>query len=167
MLQELNMLSPDFSALRHHSGADGDSSSEAESIDGVSDGAGTGPLLSPSCIPAYGRSPPPTEKRSDEEWKNDVLLEYFAGWALAHASSHRKFVAITTFPDRAYSKWGHVSQDLKTSSFADDPRRLRFSHLTNSCRGKALDMSDQPALRSHESRLSLHAQRRPWFVMLN
>jgi hypothetical protein len=108
MLEEVNMLNPDLSAFRRHSSADGESSSEAESIDGLSDGAGPGPLLSPSCIPPYHRLPPAGENWSDETWKNHVLLEYFAGWAMAHADCHRRFVAITMISDRAYSKWGHV-----------------------------------------------------------
>jgi len=113
MLEEVNMLNPDFAALRRHSGADGEFSSEAESIDGLSDGEGPGYLVSPSCIPAYHRPPPPGQNWSDETWKNHVLVEYFAGWAVAYADCHRRFVAITTVSDSAESKWGHVGADYK------------------------------------------------------
>lgn len=105
------MLSPGSFSLRDISGSDLDSSSETESIDGLSDGSGLpGPLFSPSSIPGYGRSLPLDE--NEEKMKESVLVEYFAGWAAAHASLHRKFVAITAFPDKAYSKWGHVSRPL-------------------------------------------------------
>lgn len=142
------MLSPNFSALRHHSKSDGDSSSEAESIDGLNEDGSSGPVYSPSCIPAYNTSPPLNENWSRERAKDDTLIEFFSGWSIAHASFHRRFVAITAFADRAYSKWGHVSQTGKMSSFAQNSRRLRFRVRTNSCKGKALNAS-----RSHKSTL--------------
>ena len=125
MLQELDILNSGFSALRHHSKSDGDSSSEAESIDGLGDESGNGTVLSPSCIPAYDRFPPSTDKSAEDTWKNNTLIEFFAGWSVAHASSHRRFVAITKSSEGAYSKWGHVSQELKMSDLADQLRRLR------------------------------------------
>ena len=111
MLQLLDKLSPGFSALRQYPESDEQSSSEAESIDGVSDDSGgPGPLFVPSRIPAYDKPPPSNEKWVDDlSWKDHNLIEYFAGWSVAHASFHRKFVAITPFPQRAHSKWGHVS----------------------------------------------------------
>jgi hypothetical protein len=110
MLQELDKLSPGFSALRHHSRSGEESSSDAESIDGLSDSCGgPGPVFAPSFIPAYDRPSPLKEKGSDEQWKDRILIDFFAGWGIAHAGSHRKFVAITPFSDKAYSKWGHVS----------------------------------------------------------
>ncbi|ERF73987.1 hypothetical protein EPUS_03801 [Endocarpon pusillum Z07020] len=109
MLQLVTALAPGFSALRHHSKSDGGSSSEAESLDSLSDSSeGPRTLLSPSYIPPYDRPPTPTATWSDETWKNHVLIEYFAGWAVAHASAHRKFVAISTISDKTYSKWGHI-----------------------------------------------------------
>lgn len=109
MLQEVTALAPDFSTVRKLSKSDGESSSEAESVDGLSDSSeGPGPLLSPSYIPSYDRPTPRTANWSDETWKNQVLIEYFAGWAVAHASSHRKFVAVSTISDKAYDKWSHV-----------------------------------------------------------
>lgn len=110
-------MKPGFSALRDNSRSDGESSSEAESIDGLSDESGAigaGPLLSPSCIPAYGRPPPANENWSDSTWKDHILVDFFAGWAATNAEFHRRFVAIATFPDSVYSKWGHVSQTLRT-----------------------------------------------------
>lgn len=107
--------------MRHHSKLDGDSSSEAESIDGLSDGSGEpGPVFTPSVIPAYDR-----QKGVDEKGKDRVLIEYFAGWAIAHSGYHRKFVAVTPFADATYNKWGHVSRYSKTSNPAN-VRRLRF-----------------------------------------
>ena len=127
MLQEVTTLAPDFSALRHHHKSDGESSSEAESIDSLSDSSGgPGPLLSPSCIPPYARPPPPTGDWSDETWKNDVLIEYFAGWAVAHASSHRKFVAVSMISGKAYGKWGHVTLRSGFLSLANKTCRSRF-----------------------------------------
>lgn len=85
-------------------------SSDTESIDGLSDGSGgPGPVFAPSSILAYDRPPPPGKKGSIEHWKDRVLIEYFAGWGIAHAEIHRKLIAITPFPDEAYAKWGHVS----------------------------------------------------------
>lgn len=107
------MLNPDFSALRRHSSGDVELFSEAESIDGLSEGEGPGPLVSPSCIPPYHRPPPPDQKWTEETWKNHVLIEYFAGWAVAYADCHRRFVAITTISDSADSKWGHVCTAYK------------------------------------------------------
>jgi hypothetical protein len=110
MLHEVDKLAPGFSTLRHSTKSDGDSSSDAESIDGESDGAdGPGPIFSPSIIPAYDNSP-----RSDalptEKYREEVLLSFFAGWAIAHAHLHRKFVAITPVP--ASTEWGHVSEEF-------------------------------------------------------
>jgi hypothetical protein len=113
MLEEINVLNPDTAALRRRSGADGESSSDAESIDGLSDGEGPGFLVSPSCIPPYHRPPPPDQKWTGETWKNHVLIEYFAGWAVAYADCHRRFVAITTISDNVDSKWGHVCTAYK------------------------------------------------------
>lgn len=111
MLQELEIMSPGFSALRSHSDAYGDSSSETESIDGLGyESYGEGPVFSPSCIPAYNRPPPSGETWSIEKWKEHVLIEYFAGWSWAHVECHRKFIALTTNPYEGYSKWGHVSR---------------------------------------------------------
>lgn len=108
MLKHLNNLSPDPSAIRRRSTSDGDLSSDMESIDGVMSDGSNGPLISPSHIPAYGRPPPSNGKWSEERWKDHVLVEYFAGWATAHATFHRRFAAVSTFPDKAYSKWGHI-----------------------------------------------------------
>jgi hypothetical protein len=97
MLQELSLLSPGFSALRHRHRSDSESSSDAESIDGLSDGSGLpGPLFTPS-IPGYDRLPLADEKGSYERSKDRALIDYFAGWGVAHADSHRKFVAVTPF----------------------------------------------------------------------
>lgn len=127
MLQLVTALAPGFSALRHHSKSDGGSSSEAESLDSLSDSSeGPRPLLSPSCIPPYDRPPTPAATWSEETWKNHVLIEYFAGWAVAHASSHRKFVAISTISDKKYSKWGHVSLVTGLSSITDKTCRSRL-----------------------------------------
>lgn len=93
MFQELDILSPVFSPLRHHSNSDGDSSSGAELLDGLSNDESDAPLISPSCIPAYDRPPLSKEEGSEERWKTNVLTECFAGWAVAQAGFHRKFIA--------------------------------------------------------------------------
>lgn len=139
MLQELDRLSPGFSASRHHSHPDGDASSETETIDGFSsEPGGLGTVFAPSCIPAYNRPPPPGEEWSSERWKENVLIEYFAGWSVAHAELHRKFIAVATMPDRGYSKWGHVSQPVVGSSSVDRALRLKFYDPRSSWKGNTL-----------------------------
>lgn len=141
MLEQVHILSPHFSTLRHRSREDEDSSSEVESIDGLSDGLElSAHLVSPSRVPALDRPPPSNEPWSEETWKDNVLIEYFAGWAVANAAYHRKFVAISTFSHKAYNKWGHVCHIQKTSIYTHHYHRLRFSGLKNSCREKASNM---------------------------
>ena len=114
-------MSPGFSALRHYSRSGGDPLSEAESIDGMSDGSGEpGPVFAPSVIPAYDR-----QKGDDEKGKDHVLIEYFAGWAIANSGYHRKFVAITPFVHGKYGQWGHVSRNFQTYT-PTNPYRLRW-----------------------------------------
>jgi hypothetical protein len=153
-----------FSPLRHHSNSDGDSSSGAESIDGSSNDESNAPLISPSRIPAYGRTPLSKEEGSEERWKNNVLIEYFAWWAVAHAGFHRKLVAITALSNLTYSKCGHVSETGETSTFADKSCRLRFFPRINSCKDSASDAMAKPAHQSLEDH-TLFTWHLLWFTL--
>ena len=81
--------------------------SEAESLEGSDDEFGKPSLVvSPSNILAYDRCCK-NGNNSTELERDQVLVEWFAGWAAQNAQRHRKFPAISSFSHES-DKWGHV-----------------------------------------------------------
>jgi hypothetical protein len=64
-------------------------------------------LMSPARIPAYGR--PPSKEGVPQNVSDDhILLEFFAGFSHLNVHRFRRFIAITPYSLKAWSKWTHV-----------------------------------------------------------
>ena len=108
---EIDRLKPEISAHRAAPISESDSSLDDESIEGLAEDGIAWPdsLYSPSRIEAYDLPQPHLDNEQKEKHRESVLVEYFAGWAYAHADCHRKFVAVVRFADQIRIKCGHVS----------------------------------------------------------
>lgn len=54
---------------------------------------------------------------SSHQTKDDILFEYFAGWAYAHADTYRRFSAVVTSPRKMSQKFCHVCSLFYTPIF--------------------------------------------------
>lgn len=112
MLRAVNILSPDICTLQHSPRCDRESSPKAIADARVEDchcSDMTGPIFAPAHLPGYDQPPGLSDESLEHQRKSKILVEYFAGWSIAHASYHRKFIAVTKYLEASYSKLGHVS----------------------------------------------------------
>jgi hypothetical protein len=87
-----------------------------ESLDGLTDDEDQRhPFISPRDLPGYGTWSGTThdttsKAMTQEEKDTDLLIEYFACWALINCDKYRKFYALTRFkPQQRWENWSHVS----------------------------------------------------------
>jgi len=120
-----------------------DEETDAESLDGCDDEVGKPSLVvSPANIPAYDRCRRKGNGTTHVEGDkvpiecDEVLLEWFAGWAAINAQRHRKFPAISgmaSFISVKSVQWGHVrrSFSFQRGDVVLTMRRLRSWILTS------------------------------------
>src|SRR4051812_19887675 len=88
-----------------------------ESLDGLTDDEGQHhPFISTRELPNYASwdgairdVSGSSNAMSQEERDTDLLIEYFAGWALMNCHKYRKFFVLTHFKtQKRWGNWNHV-----------------------------------------------------------